>query len=266
MTPWQGRTLCVLDQGAVHYRFSAVHVGKPALVLLHQAPSDARMFSALAPLLSQQFNVYAPDIPGFGFSDALAPGYNVMDLATALMAWMTATGLERVDLFGHHTGAALAIALAAHWPQRVAAVSLSGPTLLTDAQKNQLQTAGDLPPVAEDGSHLIKLWQRLRNKDAAAPFELTQRECDSALRAGAHWGHTYRAIAGNPTGEQLAAIRCPVQVMAGDCDPLFSNVEPTLALLAHGQKATLPAGAGTYVCERHAPALARNLQSFFLME
>ena len=43
---------------------------KPAVLLLHGFPTSSHMFRNLIPHLAQDYHVIAPDLPGFGFSDA----------------------------------------------------------------------------------------------------------------------------------------------------------------------------------------------------
>src|ERR1700761_9129251 len=42
----------------------------PTVLLLHGFPTSSHMFRNLIPELSGQYHVIAPDLPGFGFSDA----------------------------------------------------------------------------------------------------------------------------------------------------------------------------------------------------
>lgn len=42
----------------------------PAILLLHGFPTSSRMFRNLIPKLADHYHVVAPDLPGFGFSDA----------------------------------------------------------------------------------------------------------------------------------------------------------------------------------------------------
>ena len=42
----------------------------PAILLLHGYPSSSHMYRNLIPLLADRYHVVAPDLPGFGFSDA----------------------------------------------------------------------------------------------------------------------------------------------------------------------------------------------------
>jgi len=51
----------------IFYR-EAGEEGKPNLLLLHGYPSSSHMFRNVIPMLSGQFHILAPDLPGFGFS------------------------------------------------------------------------------------------------------------------------------------------------------------------------------------------------------
>src|SRR4029077_123037 len=42
----------------------------PAILLLHGFPTSSHMFRNLIPALTDNYHVVAPDLPGFGFSDA----------------------------------------------------------------------------------------------------------------------------------------------------------------------------------------------------
>src|SRR2546425_830979 len=42
----------------------------PAILLLHGFPTSSHMFRNLIPALADRYHVVAPDLPGFGFSDA----------------------------------------------------------------------------------------------------------------------------------------------------------------------------------------------------
>jgi pimeloyl-ACP methyl ester carboxylesterase len=43
---------------------------QPAVLLLHGAPTSSHTFRNLMPLLADAAHLVAPDMPGFGFSDA----------------------------------------------------------------------------------------------------------------------------------------------------------------------------------------------------
>jgi alpha-beta hydrolase superfamily lysophospholipase len=53
----------------IFYREAGPATG-PNLLLLHGFPTSSHMFRNLLPALSDRYHVVAPDLPGFGFSDA----------------------------------------------------------------------------------------------------------------------------------------------------------------------------------------------------
>lgn len=59
----------IVDGHKVFYR-EAGDPEAPSLLLLHGFPTSSHMFRDLIPLLADRYHVVAPDLLGFGFSDA----------------------------------------------------------------------------------------------------------------------------------------------------------------------------------------------------
>lgn len=267
MTPGPPVTRAYLDVYGrqVHYR-TAGKPGLPRLLLLHQSPSSSAMYQALMEQLADRYHVFAPDTPGFGNSDTLPVAQHelqIADYARAIHEFCSALGMTGCYVFGHHTGAAVAVQLEHDYPGTARAMVLSGPTLLTDEQKIALPASVEALPADEQGSHVQAMWQRLRDKDPQAPLSLTQRELLSALACGESYLASYEAVTRQDFSGQLPTIACPVLVFAGDQDPLHGAVQPTLALLQQGHTVDLPGGERTYVCERQADMVAAILHDFF---
>jgi haloalkane dehalogenase len=251
--------------GQLHYR-CAGNSAKPTIVLLHQSPSSSAMYEPLMERLADDFYLLAPDTPGFGNSDPLAgdvEDLEIGDYAAVIYEFLCALGVTSCGLFGHHTGAAIAVQLAHDSPQMIAAMALSGPTLLSEEQARTLPDAASPFPASDDGGHLQAMWQRIRSKDPEAPLSLVQREMLSAFASGPSYQASYRAVTRQDFATQLATINCPVLVFAGDEDPLYGAVAPTLERLRHGVHFELPGGERTYVCERQAGIVAAALAEFF---
>ncbi len=257
-----GRAYAQTGSGQVHYRYAG-DPRSPRLVLLHQTPSHSAMYLSLMSQLADQFHLIAPDTPGFGLSDALTQECTVAAFANQLLEFLQAVGVEECMLFGHHTGAAIAVQMAVEQPQRFAALALCGPTLLSESQRQALPAKASTLPAQVDGSHLLAIGQRISGKERCVPVQLIQREVLSALSCGDAYQASYRAVCAQDFAGQVAAVTCPVLAFAGDEDLLKTAVAPTLALLRDGHTATLPQGAGTYACEQHAPEMAVILREFF---
>jgi haloalkane dehalogenase len=249
------------DSLQVHYR-EAGDVNNPPLLLLHQSPSSSAMYENLMAELAEKYWLLAPDTAGFGDSDWL-PIFSLEGSVTLIKQFLTAKGVESCFVFGHHTGASVAVQLEADFPGTTNAMSLSGPTLLTEQQKQILPTKAAPFEQTDDGSHVNSMWQRIREKDSAVDMALTQREVLLALRCGDNYQAAYQAVCDQDFANQLISIECPVQVFAGGCDGLLSSVQPTLELLSDGYLAKAPADAGTYICDTHPVEVAVLLDNFF---
>ncbi|MEU7609459.1 alpha/beta hydrolase [Micromonospora sp. NPDC049204] len=98
----------------------------PPLVLLHGYPQCWYMWRHLLPDLGRSFDVVAPDLRGFGDSDAPAGGYDKKTVAADLHGLLDQLGLVGdLRLVGHDLGTMVAYAYAAAHPQRVSRLVLS---------------------------------------------------------------------------------------------------------------------------------------------
>jgi pimeloyl-ACP methyl ester carboxylesterase len=83
-----------------------------ALLCLHDCPGSGRMFAPLLGLAGRDRSVYAPDLPGFGESDAPSAVPTLGDYVGALGDFLDAMRLRRLDVLGVRAGALLAAELA----------------------------------------------------------------------------------------------------------------------------------------------------------
>lgn len=94
----------------------------PAIVLLHGFPSSSHMFRGLIPRLAEHFHVIAPDMVGFGHSDA--PSVDAFDYTFDHLASVTRKLLARMEvdsyvLYLHDYGGPVGFRLAAAAPEKV---------------------------------------------------------------------------------------------------------------------------------------------------
>lgn len=102
----------------------------PAILLLHGFPTSSHMFRNLIPRLAATHRVIAPDLPGFGFSDApdrASFSYSFDTLAALIGKFVDAIGLDRFALYVFDYGAPIGFRLAASRPRQITAlISQSG--------------------------------------------------------------------------------------------------------------------------------------------
>jgi pimeloyl-ACP methyl ester carboxylesterase len=97
----------------------------PTLLLLHGFPSSSHMFRNLIPRLADRFHVVAPDLPGFGFSDAPPRSefaYTFEHLAEVIERFTEKLGLARYAMYVFDYGAPIGFQLATRHPERVTAI------------------------------------------------------------------------------------------------------------------------------------------------
>ena len=113
-----------VDGVDVFYRSGGLE-NAPAILLLHGFPSSSHQFRHLIPLLAKTYRVYAPDFPGFGFTNVSKERgyvYNFDNLATTLEAFVDAVGIKRYAIYIFDYGAPTGLRLALRRPEAVAAI------------------------------------------------------------------------------------------------------------------------------------------------
>ena len=248
--------------GQVHYRQLKMVDGVP-LVLFHQTASSGMMFERMMTLLADDFHTLAPDNPGFGASFSPPSLFSVQYLSDSLHAALTSLGVESCYAFGHHSGSAIAVQMAHDHPNFIKKMVLSGPPLLSEAQINGLKAGLKPFAIAEDGSHLTQVWERIRKRDASLPLETVHREVLLTQSARDAASVAYQAVFEQPFQIQLEALEIPILVMAGEHDTLKASLEPAYHVLRNGRMRVM-AGEGPYICDQNPQAVADVLKEFIL--
>ena len=121
---------------SVHHRYATVEgqrlfyreagsAGAPVIVLLHGFPASSFMFRDLIPALAQRYHVIAPDLLGFGFSDAppASEFTYTFDALTGLTAGLLAQlGVTRYAMYVQDYGAPVGWRLALADPDAITAI------------------------------------------------------------------------------------------------------------------------------------------------
>jgi len=108
----------------VFYRESGPVEG-PAIILLHGYPTSSHMYRNLIPLLSEKYHVIAPDLIGFGFSDAphyQSFEYTFHNLTKYVQALIDHLRLDRFALQVFDYGAPVGYRLAVANPEKITAI------------------------------------------------------------------------------------------------------------------------------------------------
>ncbi|MFC0626383.1 alpha/beta fold hydrolase [Kribbella deserti] len=104
----------------IHYREAGVP-SSTAVLLLHGFPTSSYSFREVMPTLGEHAYVIAPDLPGFGFSDA-PTDYTFERLSYVIEALVADLGIERYVLYVTDFGTPVGYFLAMRHPERVLAL------------------------------------------------------------------------------------------------------------------------------------------------
>jgi pimeloyl-ACP methyl ester carboxylesterase len=108
----------------IFYR-EAGNPDKPTVLLLHGFPTSGHMFRNLIPLLAEDYHIIAPDLPGFGFSDA--PGHEVFqytfeNVAKVMGDFVEQIGVKKFAVYIFDYGAPTGLRIALRFPERISAI------------------------------------------------------------------------------------------------------------------------------------------------
>lgn len=261
-----------LPHGQMHYRTAGE--GAP-LLALHASPGSSRQLVGFIDSLSDRYRVVAPDTAGNGDSVPLSDREpTIAELAGAALRFMDAAGLDKVDLYGSHTGAAIAAELAIAAPDRVKAVVLDGVSWLTPEELEDILANYAFPFVPDqDGSYMLRLFQFCRDQYFFFPWYNRTRAgrrdgglgsaqdlhawVTEVMKASETYHLNYRAAFRYDAKARLPLITVPVLATAGENDPLFDVTEELAALVPGGRFKALPRfDAPEFVAERKAAICA----------
>jgi pimeloyl-ACP methyl ester carboxylesterase len=235
-----------IPDGRVH----AVECGTgPPVALLHQTPRSWDEYRDVLPLLGRRFRVLAIDQLGFGGSTRPPWKPTIERYAGVVADVLEALGAATVDVVGHHTGAVVALELAAARPEVVRRLVLSS-CPLADSEFRRLRAGGS--PVDNDLSA-----EGLRA--GRAPFypadrpDLLDRFVADALAAGRHTQLGHHAVHAYEMERRIGLVRAPALVIAAPDDPFaYPHARPLAAALAGARVVEL--AGGTVPLPDHLPA------------
>lgn len=184
-----------MKRGYVETSFGQMHYltqGEgPVVLVMHATTHSAKMFLMFIPHLSDEYQVVAPDLFGFGNSDPLPKDITIPKLAESMSELLDEFGVDSAHVFGLHTGNKIGVAMGARMPDRVEKLVLCGlpHSIIPDEEKRDTAIAeivdeslvGFSP--TSDGAHLLKEWGDLHRRVTKAwwdPTVLSEREVTEA--------------------------------------------------------------------------------------
>lgn len=143
VTHAQSETVSVHGAGTIAYK--TYGAGDRTLILIHGYSFSKEVWDKAAPLIDDDWTVYAFDIRGFGDSDKPEEGYDYPSMVNDLAAFMDALSIDRAVIGGHSLGGTFIQDFAVRYPNRVDGL------ILANAQ------ARNLPPMGMSESFLKRI-------------------------------------------------------------------------------------------------------------
>ena len=238
----------------------------PPVVLLHGLGSCAADWAPQLEALAPRYRVVAVDLPGHGASPLPSGPLTIEAMASAVAMLSTELDAAPAHVVGLSLGACVALRLALQAPARVRSLTLVNPFAcvrpggLTDvarlAQRLWLLATAPMPRLAAHVARRLFPWPEQR-----ALYEAAVGSLSATSRRG--YAAAMRALARFDARGQLAAIRRPTLVVAGDRDPVVA-LGPKLRLGAAipGARVVVVPGSGHATPYDHPAAFNRLLLEF----
>ncbi|MFN8449554.1 MAG: alpha/beta hydrolase [Anaerolineae bacterium] len=247
-----------VDVNGAHVYYESAGAGD-AVVFLHAAIADSRMWSGQVEPFAQRYRVIRYDMRGFGQTTAPPLKFTHHD---DLRALLDALGVERAAVIGCSNGGRASMNFTLANPDRVTKLAMvcSAPggfqptdfvPAALDEQCYEAMQAGDLEKAARLGA---QLWlagpERSPELVDSAKLELVYEMCLIALRNEAAGVGDEQSMA-PPAVERLSEIRVPTLVITGEYDEPFSHLAaPVMEKgIADVRRVSMPTG--------HLPSLER---------
>lgn len=200
-------------EGEFFYRFAGPGGDAPAMVHIHGFGISGSYLLPTAALLTDTFNTYVPDLPGYGRTPGPRKPLPIVDLADSVVRFMDSVGLERASLVGNSMGCPVIARAAERHPDRVERVIAVSPA----GGLHNRPIGRGLVQLARDG-----LFEPPSLLTVAGPDYL-KFGLISALRL-------FSEMTKSPTVTILQELDTPILLVIGSRDPLITSRERLASL------------------------------------
>lgn len=203
---------------------------KPLLLLVHGFAGDKDNWSMIAPYLTRDYHVIAPDLPGFGENERNPElAYDIEAQTRRLKAFADALGLDCPHLGGNSMGGWIALRYALDYPDALASLILLNNAGVNGANESDLQKQAaneDYNPLVianlADADRLVAM---VVHKPPHIPARLKPVFYADALKYRDQLDHIFWVIAtegrDHPLNGRLGEVKAPTQIIWGRHDRLI---------------------------------------------
>lgn len=164
-----------VDDMTIAYLSNAESVAGETIVLIHGFGANKDNWTRLAGELTDEFNVYAIDLPGHGDSSkALDLGYRFEDQVSHLAKILAALDIDKPHIMGNSMGGAITALYAATFPDQVRTAVLFDPAGIFkyDSELVELVLEGDNPLIPSKEGDFKRLIDFALEKKPFVPWPI----------------------------------------------------------------------------------------------
>jgi N-formylmaleamate deformylase len=221
----------VIEINGLQLHYTRTGGDKPPLVLAHGFSEDGLVWTALAEVLEDEYDVIMPDARGHGQSDAAETGLGTAELASDLHGIITALGLDKPAVLGHSMGGMTTFALAGLYPE------IPGAILIEDGMPFEMRRTAAENEGARDGLRAyfdtikgknheqLMAWRRIQSPNwsetdvrtfADAKIQLNPQTLAPFMNRDAVASHPRDMAPPVDWATLLRQISCPALLITGD--------------------------------------------------
>jgi abhydrolase domain-containing protein 6 len=203
---------------------------KPLLLLVHGFAGDKDNWSMIAPYLTRDYHVIAPDLPGFGENERNPDlAYDLQAQTARFKAFADTLGLQRPHVAGNSMGGWIALRYAIDYPDALASLTLLDNAGVNGANESALQklaASEDYNPLVlaglEDADRLVAM---VVHKPPYIPSRLKPVLYADALKYRDQLDTIFWVIAtegrDHPLNDRLGEVKVPTLIIWGRHDQLL---------------------------------------------
>ena len=203
---------------------------KPLLLLVHGFAGDKDNWSMIAPHLTRDYHVIAPDLPGFGENERNPDlAYDLQAQTARLKQFADILGLDRPHVGGNSMGGWIALRYAIDYPDALASLILLNNAGVNGANESDLQKQAaneDYNPLVlaglEDADRLVGM---VVHKPPYIPARLKPVLYADALKYRDQLDGIFWVIANEgrdfPLNDRLGEVKVPTLIIWGRHDRLL---------------------------------------------
>ncbi|WP_042456872.1 alpha/beta fold hydrolase [Neobacillus dielmonensis] len=195
------------------------------IVLLHGFCGSSGYWQEVVPVLTKNYRVIAPDLPGHGQSEVLRAPCTMEDLAAIILGFLDELHVQNVIMLGHSLGGYITLAFAEKYLDRLKGFSIVHSTAFPDSEEAKKNREANVQRINQNGIHSFVeglVPNLFATENSNKPYVAAAKEIGySTSPQGAM--DTLIAMKNRPDRNSvLEATGLPVLLIAGENDRIVS--------------------------------------------